>query len=237
MGTKRAGKGKHLFFYFTCLLTLLIFIPGCQHFPKKWQGEQHLTKAKVLTTNGEYDAALREINMVLMQFSQNLADQALYQMGLIYAHPENPNQENQKSLASFLKVVNEFPESSLRNEAQIWVLIVRQILDKEKQILDKEKKLGVLNNKIALLKKMVKAQKETIESLQDQNKEKKLGVLNNKIALLKKMVKAQKETIESLQDQIEKLKHIDLGIEEEKRKVLPQSEGLEEKRDGKDSGS
>jgi hypothetical protein len=47
----------------------------------------------------------------------------------------------------------------------------------------------------------------------------------------------QKKKIDRLQDQLEKLKHIDLKIEEEKRKVIPQPEDLKEHDNGKDSGS
>ena len=100
MGRKRTRKRKHLFLYLACLLTAFFVISGCLHFPKKWQGEQHLEKARSLIARGEYEAALQESKTVLSKFPKSLAAQALFQMGLIYAHPENPNPNYLKSLES-----------------------------------------------------------------------------------------------------------------------------------------
>jgi len=197
MGTKRTRKRKHFFLYLACLVAVFFAISGCLCFSKKWQGEQHLAKARSFITRGEYEAALQESKTVLNKFPKSLADQALFQMGLIYAHPENPNPNYLKSLESFQRIVISFNESSLRDNAQIWVLLIRQIVDKEKEI----------------------------------------GILNDKNVLLEKTVRAEKKKIKNLHDQIEELKCVDLGIEEKKREVMPQSEDLEEKRNGKNSGS
>ena len=57
------------------------------------------------------------------------------------------------------------------------------------------------------------------------------------IMSLEKTVEEQKKEINQLLDQIEKLKRVDLGIEEKKQKILLQDENTEEKKNGKDSGS
>ena len=46
---------------------------------------------------------------------------------------------------------------------------------------------------------------------------------NKKITLLKNALKAQEKKIRDLLNQIESLKEIDLGIEEKKRKILPEN--------------
>lgn len=179
-------------------MTMLFGILGCTHFPKKWQGEQRLARARVLMTKGDYQASLRENKEVLRLFLQTLGDQALFQMGLIYAHPENPNLDYQKSLECFQRLIKEFPQSDLGNKAKIWVLFLQEIIDKDKEI-------GRLNEKIGLLEKVLEEKEKRINTLQSQIRE----------------LQAQ---IENLKGQIEQLKEIDLGIEEKKRKSLPQSQ-------------
>lgn len=175
MGRKRTQKRKHFFLYPACLLTAFFVISGCLHFPipKKWQGEQHLEKAKSLIARGEYESALQESKTVLSKFPKSLAAQALFQMGLIYVHPKNPNLNYQKSLASFQKIVTAYHGSGLRDDAQIWVLLIRQIVDEEKEI-------GNLKNKNASLEKTVGADKKKIKNLQ-----KKIKNLQDQIEKLK----------------------------------------------------
>ncbi len=125
-------------------------------FAKKWQGKQDLAKARTFMFKGDYEASLKHNKEVLRQFPRTLGDQALFQMGLNYAHPENPNPDNQKSIECFQSIIEEFPKSSIRDEAGIWILFLQRF-----------------------------------DNLQRQK--------------------------ENLKDQIEKLKIIDLGIEDKKR--------------------
>ena len=165
MGRKRTQKRKHFFLYPACLLTAFFVISGCLHFPipKKWQGEQHLEKARSLVARGEYEAALQESKTVLSKFPKSLAARALFQMGLIYVHPKNPNLNYQNSLASFQRIVTAYHGSGLRDDAQIWVLLIRQIVDEEKEI-------GNLKNKNTSLEKTVGADKKKIKNLQEKIK-------------------------------------------------------------------
>jgi len=53
-------------------------------------------------------------------------------------------------------------------------------------------------------------------------KEKEIDKKNRKIELLKNKLKAEDKKIRDLTNQIKRLKEIDLGIEEKKRKILPE---------------
>ncbi len=125
-------------------------------FAKKWQGKQDLAKASALMFKGDYEASLKHNRKVLRQFPRTLGDQALLQMGLNYALTENPNPDNQKSIEYFQRIIEEYPKSSIRDEAVIWILFLQKSIENKKRF-------------------------------------------------------------ENLKDQIEKLKKIDLGIEEKKR--------------------
>ncbi len=132
-------------------------------FAKKWQGKQDLAKARTLMFKGDYEASLKYNREVLRQFPRTLGDQALFQMGLNYAHTENPNPDNQKSIECFQSIIEKFPKSSIRDEAVIWILFLRKTIENKKRF----------------------------DNLQRQK--------------------------ENLKDQNEKLKNIDLGIEDKKR--------------------
>jgi anthranilate/para-aminobenzoate synthase component I len=206
---------------------LPFFIFGCLHFSKEQQGQQLLDEGMDKMAGGQYEAAMAKSLTVLNNYPQSLADQALFQIGLLYADPENPNQNYAKSLRSFNKIVNEFSESRLRHQAQLWVLFIGDVIDKERNI-------GILNKKNLALQKIIEQYKNEITVLQKKIETKKNVDL---IVFLEKTVAEQKQEIAQLQDQIEKLKRVDLGIEEKKQKILQQNESIEEKSDGEDPGS
>ncbi len=197
MGPIHTRKRMHLFLHFAGLVMLLVVNSGCQHFSKKLEGEKRLANAMNQIAEGQYDSALAENLTVLEKYPRSLADQAHFQIGLIYAHPENPGQNYQKSLKSFDEILKEFPQSRLKDQAQIWVLFIRILSVKNRDI----------------------------------------DMLNEKISSLEKTAEKQRSEINLLQDQIEKLKRVDLGIEEKKEKVLHQYKQIEESINGEDSGS
>lgn len=203
MGRKRAGGGKHLFLHIACCMTMLIGFGGCVHFPKEWQGEKSLATARNLMAKGNYQASLRESKEVLRLFPDSLGNQALFQMGLIYAHPENPNPDYQKALKCFQIVTDQSPKSSPENENGIWVSFHNKSSLKDEACIW-----------ASLLEKIVNDNKEINKSKED-------------IDLLEKTVKKKSRRIRNLQKhirqlriQIKRLKEIDLGIEEKKRRDL-----------------
>ena len=175
----------------------------------------------------QYNASMAKNLTVLNNFPNSLADQALFQIGLLYAHPENPNQNYQKSLGSFNKILNEYPKSRLKHKTQLWVLFIEDAIDKKQ-------KIGILNKKNISLARTVEQRQIEITILQKKIETRKNVDL---IDSLEKTVNEQKKEITELLDQIEKMKRVDLGIEEKKQKILQQKENIEEKSNGENSGS
>ena len=67
--------------------------------------------------------------------------------------------------------------------------------------------------------------------------ENQIRTLTQRSATLEKSNQVQKRKIYQLQDQLEKLKHIDIKIEEEKQNAIPPAKELKDNKDGKDTGS
>ena len=128
---------------------------------------------------------------------------------------------------SLNKILNGFSESRLRHQAQLWVVFIRDVIDKER-------KIGILNSKNVSLERTFEQKNINITIFQ---KKIETGKNANLIISLEKTVDEQKKEITQLLEQIEKLKRVDLGIEEKKQKILQQHEIIEEKSNGENSGS
>ncbi len=213
MGTKQTWKRKHLFLHLAGIGLLPFVIFGCLHFSETHQGQKLLDEGMDQMVNRQYEASMEKNLSVLNR--------------LLYAHPGNPNQDYEKSLGSFNKIINEFSESRLRYQAQLWVLFISDGIEKEQ-------KIGMLNKKKVSLQSTVDQQKIEISNLQKKVEARKNVDL---IVFLEKKVDEQKKEINQLLEQIEKLKRVDLRIEEKKQKIMQQNEDIKETSNGQNSGS
>ena len=208
MGSEQARKRKHLFLCFACSIMISLVTGGCIHFHIRQEGEEKLARARSLMSQGAFEASFRESEQVLRRYHQSQGDQALFLMGLIYLHPQNPNADYQKSLGYFQWLEKEFPDSPLRSEAEIWISVLQKSLKKEKEI----KALNEVRN---LKEKEINRKKQEINKLRDQ-----VESMQNQREVLQRLTGELNQQIRDLQKQIKQLKEIDLGIEEKRRDAL-----------------
>ena len=169
MGRKRTGKRERLFFHLVCILIGPLILGGCA-----LNGTRLLTESQDLMARGEYSRAL-EKNQELLEKYPQMGDLALFQMGLITAHPKNPDKDYQNSLRYFQRLITEFPKSDLKNQAQIWELSLQKTIEKDKKIV-------ALQRQIEKLKKIdARSSREAIE------KDKKIEDLQNQMEKLKEI--------------------------------------------------
>lgn len=161
MGSKRTRTRQHFFLYAAGFITLTLMVTGCLHWPQHRQGEPHLTAAEQLLATGDYQAALAENQKVLAQYAPDLADRALFQIGLIYMHPHNPDQNYPKAIEAFQGLIDTYPASRLRPNAEICIFMIKQLLAQEKQI-------HLLTQRNAPLVRRLRVQHRKIKQLQDQ---------------------------------------------------------------------
>ena len=199
MGKERGKKGKHLFLHSACILIILFFSAGCAttlNFHKRWQAHKHLDFADKLIIKGDYELALKEDEEVLRLYPvASPGDKALFHMGLIWAHPDNPRKNYNKTLECFQRIVSDFPDSALMEEVMVWVGAINDLISLESNIKNLEETVGELINKSKDL--------EETESV------------------LKKRIQDLERTASALKKQLNALKEIDIGIEEKKREDLP----------------
>ena len=158
MGKKRAEKGKRLFLHATCLLAILLLSAGCVttlNFQKRWQGHEHLDVAEKLMIKGDYEGALKEDEEVVRLFpGVSPGDCALFHMGLIRAHPDNPQRDYKKALECFRRLVRDFPRSALEEKARVWIGAIDELTRRGSRIKDLEKTVSALENRLKALKEI-----------------------------------------------------------------------------------
>lgn len=158
MGKKRAEKGKRLFLHGACLLAILLLSAGCVttlNFQKRWQGHEHLDVAEKLMIKGDFEGALKEDEEVVKLFpGVSPGDSALFHMGLIRAHPDNPQRDYKKALECFRRLDRDFPRSALKEKARVWIGAIDELTRRESRIKDLEKTVSALENRLKALKEI-----------------------------------------------------------------------------------
>jgi tetratricopeptide (TPR) repeat protein len=123
LGRKQTRAWKYICLYVASLTFLILFVLSCATLTG---GDYRHTQ--VLLAKGDYEDALEKNMKVLDRFS-NIppADKALFNLGLIYAHYGNPNKDYKKAFSFFWRLLKDFPQSPLAEEAKIWVGVLNTI--------------------------------------------------------------------------------------------------------------
>jgi len=111
---------------------------------------EHLLQARRLLEQRDYEGALKENQKILSFSNQNPpGDEALFNMGLIYAHFSNPKKDYGKSVVFFRKLMKDYPQSPLVEQARIWTRILQeneklsQTIQKLNQVIEESKHVDI----------------------------------------------------------------------------------------------
>jgi len=102
---------------------------------------EHLLRGQKLLAQGDYEGSINE-NQKVLSLSANRPpeDEALFNMGLIYAHFGNPKKDFGKSLEFFKRLIKNYPESPWVEQSKILVEVLQkneelnQVFRKLKQV-------------------------------------------------------------------------------------------------------
>ncbi|UCE78439.1 MAG: tetratricopeptide repeat protein [Nitrospiraceae bacterium] len=102
-------------------------------FKVKKDSQEKIQRAGELLGQGDYDGYLNINEEVLALLPDRPpGDEALFNIGLIYIHNDNPKKNYKKSLQMFKRLVHDFPQSNLVEEARIWIGLL-EVIEKSKQ--------------------------------------------------------------------------------------------------------
>lgn len=105
------------------------------------EGRESQTRNQRLLAAGDFEGFISENQRVLSPaHPRSSKDEALFNLGLVYAHEGNPKKDFSKSLDFFKRLIRDHPRSPLVEQAKIWVGLLQeyeslsQVIQKLKQV-------------------------------------------------------------------------------------------------------
>jgi tetratricopeptide (TPR) repeat protein len=199
MGRKSGRAGKHLCL---CLALLIIFLSGCSLL-RDWREQRQIRDSMLqghsLFVYGDYDRAFAKYREALVLAGDHApADGAVYNMGLIYAHPNNPKRDNRKAIESFSKVISDYAESPWAEQARIWVDLLQQVETSKQEA--------------ELAREAMEQSRQAIERSRQDAEKFRLAAERSK-----QEVDRTRQEMEKSRQALERANQIDIEIEQKKR--------------------
>jgi len=155
-----------------CLLMASMLLSGCSHFNDGRQAKTTFAEANDLFYQGSYAASLDRYSEIIDKYPAK-ADRALFEMGIIYAHPKNGQRDYRKSLECFQKLIKDYPESEYRQNSEMMIFNIRNVALKDQTIAAQQTQIETLQrevqgkkNEIVKLQKKIEASERKIETLE-----------------------------------------------------------------------
>ncbi len=190
MGRKQIFQRYKNIFYFTAGLIIIGLFTGCQYqyYPKLsietvegQEGREHLKKVKMHVEKQDFKAAFEENKKAYDLSPLSLKQEAIFQKGLLYAHPENPDKNYEKAMVCFDLIDKKQNNTVLENNSAFILSILKEAAALEQKTSSSSQK--ILTNK----KRLDKGKKQ----IEDCNKEQQK--LKNDILKLEQQIKQLKE--------------------------------------------
>jgi hypothetical protein len=129
-------------------------------------GSDPADRMRVVQTPANFDIALRE-NQAALAHGNGNADVALFNIGVILAHPSNSKKDYSRSLLSFKTLVKGHPQSPLLDQSKTWI----QVLEQQQELVQERQKLAeerraLTRDREALLEERQKLEYVNRKSLQ-----------------------------------------------------------------------
>lgn len=155
-----------------CLILAPMLLSGCSHFNDRRQVKTTFAEANELFYQGSYTASLDKYSEIIEKYPTK-ADRALFEMGIIHAHPKNQQKDYQKSLECFQKLIKDYPGSEYRQNSEMMIFNIRNVALKDTTIAAQQVQIETLQhkvqgkeNEIVTLQKKIEAFEKKIEALE-----------------------------------------------------------------------
>ena len=161
---RRNWRGGYLRLFFICILIAPIFLSACAGSKARSISRE----ANDLFNQGEYEASLSKYEQAI-QIYPEISDRVLFEMGTIHAHPRNEQKDYQKALDCFQEIVRDYPESAYRQDSEMMIFQIHNVINKDKVIAAQKKhieasrqELNYKEDEIDELQGKIEALEETI---------------------------------------------------------------------------
>ncbi len=172
MDKNHCGTNIYLRSFLVCIITIPIFICGFSYIGEGLQAKSIFQEANDFFNQGKYEDSLSRYQQII-ENNPSVADRVLFEMGIIYAYPKNEKKDFQKALECFQKLIKNYPDSEYRQNSQMMVFQVNNIINKDKiiatqqtQIESSQREVKSKDNEIASLQKKNEMLQQKIETLE-----------------------------------------------------------------------
>lgn len=149
-----------------------MLLSGCSHFNDGRQVKTTFAEANDLFHQGSPAASLEKYSEIIEKYPAK-ADRALFEMGIIHAHPKNQQKDHQKSLECFQKLIKDYPGSEYRQNSEMMIFNLGNVAFKDTTIAAQQVQIDTLQhkvqgkeNEIVTLQKTIGAFDKKIEALE-----------------------------------------------------------------------
>jgi len=170
MGKKQNRVGEHLYFFFAYIIITPILICGCSHSYEGFLARSTFKEANDFFSQGSYKASLSKYEQIIEKYP-TAGDRVLFEMGIIYAYPDNEQKDYQKSLECFQKLIKDYPGSEYRQDSEMMIFHINNATIKDKRIITQQKRIDELEqevkskgNEIIALQKKIDALEQEVKS-------------------------------------------------------------------------
>ena len=160
---KQSGRGGYFLLVYICILIALLFISGCSGSKARSLSRE----ANDFFNQGEYEAALGKYQEII-EIHPDIKDRVLFEMGTIYAHPRNDQKDYNKALDCYQAIVREFPESAYRQDSEMMIFQIHNVINKDKIIAAQKKHLEASRQELNYKETEIDELQEKLDTLEQQ---------------------------------------------------------------------
>jgi tetratricopeptide (TPR) repeat protein len=159
----RASGSRRLLL--VCILLSAGLFTACSHNGTARQAGSALLTANDFFAQANYEASINAYQKLIDNAPES-ADRVLFELGIIYAHPDNNRKNYGKALDCFRKIINAYPESEYRRDSQMMVLQIQNVIIKDNLIAEQQTQIDAYRQRMKARENEILDLQKKIDTLQ-----------------------------------------------------------------------
>ncbi len=159
-------------FFYTCKAVFgaalfCLWMGGCGSVGEIVSGSppEQVNSIPAVQTPANFEIALKDIQTA-QAAGKIRPDMALFNTGVVLAHPSNPKKDYPKALVSFKTVVTDYPKSAWLEQSKSWI----QVIEQQQKVIEQQQKVSDERQKITEEKRALARERELLsQERQKQN--------------------------------------------------------------------
>lgn len=165
MTEKRIDRGQHLMPLLAGMALLAALLGGCSPVRGSYRARAAFAEANALSVQGSYQAAVESYAQIAREHPET-KDRALFEMGILHAHPKNDRQDMRKAIEIFQALIDGYPDSPYRQNSETMIFTITNVVLKDRTIAAQQANLEALQQEIKARDAAAVAMQRQLEALE-----------------------------------------------------------------------